>query len=321
MQYYAEKTRVFALLLAINFLIGGFASYGNPAPSDAEIQSHISGNLDWQKKQISASMRVNAATAKIRPPSGRTQGEELLFAQYMEKIRPFILSIPVDSAAVLGDLVNKGELPLEMVDDLALSAQSVSPYYTEDFRAISSTYTIDLKDVSSRLLVHRTQKEMPKPLIPIATGVYSGIIIIATEDLPVHGTKTLAAIVPCLFPKIWDTDMNLIFDKTMTPPEDEQIRQGAAAQSSAIFHYTGSDKIFQKNPSGLDPELIKIVGDKPLRIIASGLFGIHPTDPIIARDDAMQILSSEANKDLLRHGRVAIIVRQEALNVPLSQSE
>jgi hypothetical protein len=45
-----------------------------------------------------------------------------------------------------------------------------------------------------------------------------------------------------------------------------------------------------------------------LRIIASGIFGVRPTDPIIDRDDALLIISSENNRRLLREGKVVIVL-------------
>jgi hypothetical protein len=55
-----------------------------------------------------------------------------------------------------------------------------------------------------------------------------------------------------------------------------------------------------------------------LRIIARGVFGARPTDPIIDRDDALLILSTEANRRLLREGRIAIVLNSEVLKHPLN---
>jgi hypothetical protein len=80
-----------------------------------------------------------------------------------------------------------------------------------------------------------------------------------------------------------------------------------------MVRYAASDSIFQSNPSGLSGELRGIVGDRPLRIIARGVFGINPTDPVIDRSDALVILSSEANRRLLGEGRVVFITPKDAL--------
>jgi hypothetical protein len=60
------------------------------------------------------------------------------------------------------------------------------------------------------------------------------------------------------------------------------------------------------------------VGNNPLKIIARGSFGVRPTDPVIDKDDALLILSSETNRQLLREGRVIIVLNQEKLSAPLA---
>jgi hypothetical protein len=115
---------------------------------------------------------------------------------------------------------------------------------------------------------------------------------------------------PCLFPKVWDTDMNLIYDRNMLNTD--------TARSVGMARYVTEDSVFRPTPSGLSPELAALVGSKPLRIIARGAYGIRPTDPIIAREDALTILSSEDNLRLLREGRVALMLSAEVLRNPLS---
>jgi hypothetical protein len=80
-----------------------------------------------------------------------------------------------------------------------------------------------------------------------------------------------------------------------------------------MVHYSSLQNIFQNNPSGLTAELQQIVGERPLRIFARGVFGINPTDLIIDRSDALLIISSEENRRLLSQGRVVIILDESVL--------
>jgi hypothetical protein len=279
-----------------------------------EIKSSITGLLDWEKMRIDAELSVDIAAAGIRLPSGRMQAEEALFSRYFDGVRPFILSIRLDSATVIRDLVEAGEIPPELVDTLARQADRTYPSYSFNFHTISSRYVIDLKNISSKLVRHKKDAKMLHVINPLPSAAdYTGIIIIAEDTLPVHGRESSAELVPCLFPKIWDTEMNLIYDKNMTSPNRDA--------SFAMVHYTGIDGIVQDTPSGLSEDLQKIVGDKPLRIIARGIFGINPTDPIIEREDALIILSSEKNKRLLKEGRIAFIVKAAALSEDLEKHE
>jgi hypothetical protein len=132
--------------------------------------------------------------------------------------------------------------------------------------------------------------------------------------LPVHGRNTSALISPCLFPKIWDTEMNLIYERNLTDP---------ALTSSGlrpIVRYAKREDIFRSTPSGIDNELIPLVGERPLRIFARSVFGAVPTDPVIDRSDAMLMISNENNRRLLREGRVVLVVNGEVLERPLNRS-
>jgi hypothetical protein len=147
---------------------------------------------------------------------------------------------------------------------------------------------------------------MPMTLNPVSAPAYTGIIIIAAETLPIHGSKNSALIQPCLFPKIWDAEMKLIFERNMfNPGADTMVR------------YFTTKEIFDTSPSGLSPAMSAVVGNRPLRIFARGVFGIYPTDPIISQEDALQIISREENRSLLREGRIAIIIDDSLLKSPL----
>jgi hypothetical protein len=167
---------------------------------------------------------------------------------------------------------------------------------------MSVSYTLSLGSVSAALIRHKRPLEIMRTLNPVSVPDYTGIIIIASESLPIHGMKGSARPIPCLFPKIWDTSMNLVFERNMLD-----------LKSSAMVRYSPIQSIFQNNPSGLTPELSALVGDRPLRIFARGVFGIKPTDLIIDREDALLIISSPGNRRLLTEGKVAIILDDSVL--------
>ncbi|MCG8526480.1 MAG: hypothetical protein MI748_08880, partial [Opitutales bacterium] len=50
------------------------------------------------------------------------------------------------------------------------------------------------------------------------------------------------------------------------------------------------------------------VGPSPMRIMASQAFGVHPSDLIIEREDADRLLSLEHNREMLRQGRIVVIL-------------
>jgi hypothetical protein len=262
----------------------------------------VSGLVEWDTLRFNAQVSLDLASAGLRLPAGRTHGETLLAAGFHDNIRPYLMDLQVDSSTTIGDLVYRGELDLREIDAIILGATSVPPALSPDLHQISSSHTISLLNFNNTLLRHSRLTPIIRTLNPVSTASYTGIIIIATDILPIHGMRNTALPIPCLFPKIWDSEMNLIYERSMLE-----------AHNIPIVRYSSASNIFQNNPTGLSPELREIVGDRPLRIFAQGVFGIKPTDLIIDQSDALLIISSGENRRLLSQGRIVIILDESVL--------
>jgi hypothetical protein len=287
------------LIVGIFLLLSASVAFG-------QANIGISGTVEWDKLELNAVISLDLASAGLKLPNGRTQSEALIASEYIRLIRPGILNLPVDSSSNIADLVKRGEWNSADIENIALQVRSVPPALSPDFSSLSASYTLDIDGIRTALIRHRRPSEIPMTLNPVSAPAYTGIIIIAAETLPVHGTKSAALIQPCLFPKIWDTDMKLIFERNMSNPA-----------ANTMVRYFTAQEIFTTSPSGLSPAISSVVGNRPLRIIARGVFGINPTDPIISREDALQIISHEGNRNLLREGRIAIIIDDSLLKNPL----
>ncbi|MDR0708824.1 MAG: polymerase [Spirochaetaceae bacterium] len=264
----------------------------------------VTGAIEWKKMEMAVNLALDLASVGVSLPTGRARAEEIITVEFTGLSRPHILAVPVDSSTTVEDLIKTGSFPFLGPESIAGTARRGQATLTPDFSTLSASYTLDLSILSSRLLPHSRPMEIRRVLAPVPAASYSGIIIVASGELPVHGRRTGAFVTPCLFPKIWDSDMNLVYERNILDPK---------SANSILVRYAAEADIFRDTPSGLSPELIARVGDNPLRIIARGVFGIRPTDPIIDREDALVILSSEDNRRLLREGKVAIILGDEAL--------
>lgn len=264
-------------------------------------KTSISGVIDWEAMEIKSTVSLDLASAGVKLPTGRTHAESLLADGYTRLIRQGIYELQIDSSSTVADLLEKNSLTLPEIDTISFLAKTVSPSLSPDLQSMSSFYTIPVSAISNALQRHTHPAPVIRTLNPVTTANYTGIIIIASEILPAHGLKSSFLPVPCLFPKIWDSEMNLIFDRTMVEPRLPVVR-----------YFTPQSVLFN-TPSGLSPELQQIVGDRPLRIFARGVFGIKPTDLIIDRTDALQIISSDVNRRLLTQGKVVIILDESVL--------
>jgi hypothetical protein len=262
----------------------------------------ITGAVEWDKMEINAVVALDMASAGLKLPTGRTQGEAIIASEYIRLIRPEILNLQVDSSSTVADVVERGEWSIFEVDNYALQANAVPPALSMNFDSLLASYTLGIAGVRSALVRHSRLADIPRTLDPIPAPAYTGIIIIASDSQPIHGTKNSALLQPCMFPKIWDADMKLIFERNMYNQE-----------SGPMAHYFPLKGIFAGGPSGLSKEISAIVGEYPLRIFARGVFGMKPTDPIINTDDALLIMSRESNRNLLREGRLVIIIDDSML--------
>ena len=288
--------------LRVSFFLLLSLVFSNALSWSQGLNFDVSLAIDWARKEMNAQTSFNLAEAGIRLPNGRFMGEEILSRAFPRLLRPAFLSIRVDSNSTVRDLIDRGEISLEDLDRLSLAAEQIPPSLSLDLTRMNGRYRVFMEGLNTLLMQHRRVTEPERPLIPVPSANHTGIIIIADGELPIHGRRTEAFVEPSLFPKIWDSNMNIIYEKNMMEPG-----------RGFIVRYTTRDNIFRPTPSGLEGELAAFLGPNPLRILARGVFGINPTDPIIDRDDAMLILSNENNRRLLREGRVLFVLHESQL--------
>jgi len=285
----------------ITFLMLG--TLGAFAPAPAAGQTTGAAFIDWEKAEITVDVRLDLQAAGVRLPSGRLRGEELLVREYPRILRSLLLGIPVDSSGALSAAIAAGEYSFAALDDLSLEAQKTVPALSGDLRFMEARYTLSLDALTTALITHRKAAELPRLLSPVPAEDYTSIIVIAAGSLPVHGRRVSAFPVPCLFPKIWDSDMNLIYERNLGRPDNK----------SRVVRYVTEDEIYRPTPSGLEGSLAEFAGERPFRVIARGVFGALPTDLIIDREDALEILSSPTNRRLLRDHKVIFVLPGDVL--------
>ena len=271
---------------------------------DNQARFDVSCTIDWIRGELSAEAGFDLAGAGITLPTGRFLAEETLEEALPLLLLPYLLSLRVDSNSIIRNLADQLEVSPEELDILCRKEGKITPSLSTDLKRMNGRFTLPLEKISALLARHTRHSEPARPLLPVQTASYTGIIIIADKELPVHGRKALEFMKPCIFPKIWDSDMNLVYDRNMTG-------------TNPIARYTVPENIFRPTPSGLDGDLAAFVGPNPLRILAREVYGIYPSDPVIDREDALKILSNENNRRLLQEGRFVLVLNEKELKHPL----
>jgi outer membrane protein OmpA-like peptidoglycan-associated protein len=215
-------------------------------------------------------------------------------------IKDPLFSLPVDSSRQLGDLILNESLTLEQLSEIIDdSHQATSVFNGSNSLTVGSD--LNLRQIGSLMVLHRIPYTPNEPIETITSKVFTGIIIDARGKLPVHGEFVTDEAVPCFFPEVWDQNMNLIYERNMV--------DSALAKNQGIVQYHFDDETKAVSDRA---------GTNPLHIKALELYGRNRTDPVISRQDALRILTVPENVNLLKQGRIVILMDKDNLIHPVS---
>jgi hypothetical protein len=250
--------------------------------------------VDWRERVFKLDVELDLAAAGLRMPEGRLDAERMLERDIGGLEKDAVFAIQADSHRTIGDAVEDGSIEADRLVELVGVIRTETSSFSKDMRFFRSTYALSLDSLASLFLSGGRPTPVRAPLEEREGRTYSGIVVYAKGSLPVHGEGVEDKAKPCLFPRIYDSDMNLILDKGIVAPEV----LAEAGPSGGVLGYA----------SGLGVEAGSRVGGDPLRVMAKELFGDDRTDYIISREDALRILSGESNRELLRQGKVVVVL-------------
>jgi hypothetical protein len=285
----ARLAGALAFSLGVPFLLVPCAALAAQSAQDPAIS--LRGQIDWSSHQAAIGLSLDGRSAALSLPAARSQAEAIIQKRMPALLREALFPILVDSRNSIGDAVSSGLLPAESLTALAEAAVQERSRFSDDFSAFSADYRISLISAAAPLVRHSRAAQPERPLAYAPTRAYSGIVIFAQGPLPVHGESVSSSLRPCLFPKVWDDAMTLVLERNMVEPE--------AIASWGMVGYADEEPL---------PERDARVGGLPLRIMARAVFGSKRTDVVISGEDALKILTLDANRALLAQGRVVIVL-------------
>lgn len=296
-----KRTFILSLILTAAFSSSSFALESFSADSEFISSTSI---VDWTKSEFVSDVFLDTEKAGIEMPAGKKTATSLVSKQIPVLIKDQLLSLNVSSTEQLGDFVLGGAITLEQLTDLIEAGKSSPGIFTDGSLTMKTTHTFDLRNLNSFMVKHRFPYKNPKPIETVASRAYTGIIIDARGNLAVQGEFIKDKAEPCFFPKIWDEDMNLIYERNMAEPEK--------VDEMNLVHYDWrNEESYYQDRIGVDP----------MRIKAQKVYGEIRTDPVISRADALKILSVPENLELLRQGKVVILLDQDSLQKTVSKPE
>lgn len=255
-----------------------------------------SSRVDWTSQEFSSQVLFNVEKANIPMPAGKSSALDRIALEMPKLIKDQLLSLAVDSSTNIGDLALNQDLTLEQIAHLIENGKRTPGFFSESSYLMKTNHTMNLRSLSSLLVKHHVPYSNKTPIENVPSRVFSGIIIDARGKLPVQGEFLSDEAVPCFFPKIWDEQMNLVYERNMMNPEK--------AKTDSIIAYAFSED---------DANCIERAGKDPLRILARKVYGQTRTDPVISVKDALKILTIPENVKLLEQGKVVILLDKKNL--------
>ena len=270
-------------------VLGAFAGADT---ADISFSSHV----NWEGAEIVVTGRSEL--------DGSYSGETARAARQIlrrrdQAFRSAVMKVPVDSAQSVRDILDErpglvGELDYR---ESAGTASGIRP--TRDQRFADLTIRYPLHETLTRAYrPHEIPRAIPRSLSWVPTREYTGVVIDARGELPVHGTDEISRVEPVVLPRLYDSEMRLLLESRMIEPEYLE-RWGPAGYTS------------DPNLDGLEQR----IGDDPLYVAADAVFGIRPANPMLPPETADRLLTLPANRDVLAEGRVVILLEPEALTV------
>ncbi|MGP1437874.1 MAG: OmpA family protein [Treponema sp.] len=281
--------------LFIFFLLTIFTSYADEAYCASD------SVCDWTSGRIDSRITLDVEKMGLSLPSAKTTSYQLIKRYMPSVLKNAYLSIVMDSSHRLGDYLARGEIDLSDLNVIMDSGKEKSPIFSQDLSDVILFHSVATNDIAKFFVKHEVSRLPFGRAVSSIGKSYTGILIDARGKLPIHGEYVNDQLTPCIFPKIWDTNMDLLYEKNMVSPET-LMKQNIVVYSDTLDESSYAD----------------IIGVEPLRIIARGIFGQNRTDPIISTQDSAKLLSREENLRLLEEGRVVILCDKEMLKVASS---
>ena len=284
-------------VLAIFFLGTIFSAAAQGKKTyDPEAPLSSTSSVNWMEKKFTSTISFDLEKANIPMPSGKNSAITIINSHLPNLIKDPLLTLRVDSSHSFGDYILEHIVSFEDVMKIVGSGEKSLGYFDNESFLFKTKKNLNLNDISSLFVRHNEPYSRRKSIDTISSRAYTGIIIDARGRLPVHGEFVEERVNPCFFPKIWNEKMEVIYERGMMESAlEKEIGECAYDWSGDINRY--KDRI----------------GSDPIHISAQKVYGRNRTDLIISDDDTLRIFSVPQNAELLKKGKIVILLDRDVL--------
>lgn len=270
----------------------------------AEPSIESKSSINWITREFTSSISLDTKKEKIQMPSGKKSASTKIKTKMPQLIQPPLLSLFTDNTSDLADMVIYNQISFDQVNNFIMSGYKSPDIFSKDMSKLNTTNKLNVDELGKLLVRHQQPYRPELPIESVYSRPYTGIIIDARGEYTIHGEYVKSQIYPCFYPTIWDDKMNRIYEKNMVNPELTK-KKGMVA-----FHYSDNLSDYEYR-----------VGADPLYIRANQVYGHNRTDPVIKHKDALKIFSVPENLELLKEGKVVILLDKANLIYDIASIE
>ena len=276
--------------------LAAFALSAQQKKNDPNAPLAAASKVNWIDKTFTSNITLDIDKAGIPMPSGKNSAVNTVSSRLPNLIKDPLLTIRIDSSRTLGDYILERKIPLSQITDIVESGNKTLGYFDNKNSLFKMDHKLLLNQIGSLFVRHQNPYTPRKTIETVSSRPYTGIIIDARGTLPVHGEFVEAQAEPCLFPRVWNENMEIVYERNMT--------ESAEAKENGVGGYDWSDD---------ESRYRQRAGADPLRISAKQVFGHNRTDLVISREDALRIFSVPQNAELLKKGKIVMLLNKDVL--------
>ena len=252
--------------------------------------------VNWITKEFKSNISIDVDKAGIAMPSGKTTAINVINTRVPDLIKDPLLTLNVDADRKLGDLILEHQITYHDLTDIITSSSCTMGYFKQDSSTFTRNHTINLPKIYSLFIKHNIPYRLKKPVEFVSSKPYTGIIIDARGKVDVHGEFMKENVEPSFFPRIFTDEMEVIYEKNMVDPSFSK------AKGTVRYDYSDDESRYSEHS-----------GTNPLHILAQECYGENRSDLVIKKEDALKILCVPENIDLLKKGKVVILLNKDQL--------
>lgn len=277
---------LFGVLFTVFFSVAGLLGAEELVTTEAIV--------DFAAGELRISLFVSYDVPSRFSPSTIYRLEQRTLSVLPDLIRDSARSLQVDSRLTFGERIDASWDVAEAWRLLVSRSRPAEIRPGRDLRSVSVELRLPLFPDLAAVLPPTASG----PITPMRTvgwvpdEAYTGLVIYADGPLPRYGGgDDTVEIRPALYPRVHTEEGDVLVSADMI--DDAVLRHwGVAAYSESTDEAPFVDRI----------------GRNPLRVEASSVFGIAPTDPVVPQTTAMRLTRREENRRLIAEGRILVVV-------------